>query len=68
MPAVTPVTSPVDTPMVATGVVPLVQVPPMLRSLSRVVAPIHTDKVPVMFTGSGFTVTTLVTKQPTPTV
>ena len=59
---------PEDTPTVATEVLLLIHVPPAVASLNVVDDPIHTDVVPVMAAGSGLTVTTLVTKQPTPTV
>ncbi len=54
-----PVTIPVD-PTVAVAVVPLVQVPPVVISLSVVVAPVHTVSVPLIAAGVLFTVTNAV--------
>ena len=63
VPAVTPVTTPVDEPIVAFAL-PLLHVPPVTRSLSVVVAPAHTLAVPAMAVGTGFTVIGLVAMQP----
>ena len=43
---------------------PLVHVPPGVRSNNAVVAPVHTVAVPPIATGNGFTVIGLVMKQP----
>lgn len=67
-PAATPVTTPVDEPIVATVTLLLAHVPPVLALLSVVVAPVHTDVVPVIAAGSGFTVTTIDLAQPVPSV
>ncbi len=71
MPAETTVTMP-DVPMVATEVVPLVQVPPEVVFDNVVVAPTQTLIVPVIAdsVGSEFTVTTALTDevQPKPLV
>ena len=64
MPYDTPVTTPVDEPIVAMPVLPLVHVPPLVASLMLVVKPAHTVAVPVMDEGSGLTVTTTVEIQP----
>lgn len=63
MPAVTPVTVPVLL-IVATDVVPLVQVPVVDVVDSLMVAPEQTDAGPVITPGSGFTVTVINTPQP----
>jgi hypothetical protein len=52
VPAETPVTMP-DVPIVAIPVLPLLQEPPEVVSLSVVVAPWHMVGVPVMAPGSG---------------
>jgi len=44
-------------------VLPLLQVPPVDRSLNTLVFPAHTFVVPVITAGSGFTVSTLVARQ-----
>ena len=59
----TPVTMPVDEPIVAMPVLPLVHVPPP-ASLSVVVKPAQTTAVPVIEDGNGLTVTTTVAIQP----
>ena len=63
VPGVTPVTTPVPRPTVATVVVPLVQVPPP-ASAKVVVAPAHTVVTPVIAAGNGNTVNVVVTLQP----
>ena len=60
VPADTPITRPVDEPIVATGVMLLLQVPPVVASLSKVVAPTHTLAVPVIAGGPEVTVTVVV--------
>ena len=64
VPAVTPVTTPEPETTVATEVLLLVHVPDGVASLSVVVNPEHTAKVPVIFAGNGLTVITLVLIQP----
>lgn len=59
-----PVTIPVDEPTVATAVVPLLQVPPMLLLLRVVALPAHNVAVPVLAAGVPFTVITVVRLQP----
>ena len=61
VPAVTPVTIP-DMPIVATAVLLLLHVPPVVVLLNVVVAVAQTIAVPVMVpaTGSGLTVTSIV--------
>ncbi len=49
---------------VASAVLLLVQLPPPEPSDKDVVPPTHTDSVPVIDAGSGFTVTVMVLKQP----
>lgn len=48
VPAVSPFTTPEDEPMVATAVLLLVQLPPLVASLSVVVLPMQRLAVPVM--------------------
>ena len=57
-PVATPVTTPLDEPIVATDVVPLLQVPPEVALPRVVVRPMHTFGVPVIAgnAGSAFTV------------
>lgn len=62
VPAVTPVTMPVE-PTVAMPVLPLVHVPPPGVPVSAVVEAAHTVSVPVMV-GVVFTVTVVVAAQP----
>lgn len=62
VPAVTPVTTP-DELTVASAVAVLLQVPEAVGSLSAVVAPVHTEVVPVMADGGGLTVAVAVTEQ-----
>jgi hypothetical protein len=64
VPADTPLTIPELEPIVATAVVPLVQVPPVERSDNGVVAPLQTLCEPDVGNGRGFTVTTVVVVQP----
>jgi hypothetical protein len=58
-----PVTKPAVL-MVATVVALLLHAPPEVRSVSCVVAPAHTARLPVIATGTGFTVTVVVIEQP----
>ena len=53
-----PVTSPVPDPTLAVPEALLLQVPPVVISLSAVVRPEHTVNVPVIFAGSGSIVAT----------
>ena len=48
VPEATPLTTPVDDPTVATEVVLLLQVPPVVASVSVLVKPTHIDGVPVI--------------------
>ena len=64
VPRDTPVTIPVDGSMVATPVLPDVQVPPVTVSLSPDVAPRQTNGLPVITTGAVATVTVTVERQP----
>ena len=65
VPAATPDTVP-SVPTVALVTVPLIQVPPVVASVRFVIIPAHTVAVPVIVPAPGFTVTTLVAKQPLP--
>ena len=66
VPVATPVTIPVVAPTVAVAVLLLLQPPPVVASLSVVVAPMHTTAVPVITPGNGFTVTAAVIVHPVP--
>jgi hypothetical protein len=63
-PAVMPDTTPLILPTVATDVLLLNHVPPLVAELNVVVAPEHIASVPVIAAGEATTVTTAVTKQP----
>ena len=60
------VTTPVVSPMEATGGLLLSQVPPVVRSVKVVVSPAQICRVPPMADGAGFTVITTVELQPVP--
>jgi hypothetical protein len=62
VPGDTPVATPVPATMVATEVVPLLHVPP--ASVSAVVNPLQTARLPPIAAGSGLTVTASVITQP----
>jgi hypothetical protein len=64
VPAVIPVRTPDDDPIVATAVLPLAHAPGEEASDTTEVAPVHIPTFPVMAAGSGFTVTFIVRKQP----
>ena len=64
VPAASPLTFPLTLPTVATSVLLLLQAPPVVWSLSAVVAPEHTDSVPSIGGGSAFTVTVVRAVQP----
>lgn len=64
VPALPPNAIPDAEPIVATKVLPLVQVPPVVALVSVVVAPTHTVKVPVGAGGLALTVTTVEAMQP----
>jgi len=57
VPPLTPVTTPVADPIVASAVLLLVHVPPEDVSASVVVDSLHTENVPVIGAGAVFTVT-----------
>jgi hypothetical protein len=61
VPEATPVTSPVDEPTVAIDVLPLVQDPPGVASLSRFVAPTQDAEEPVIEAGEEATLIFVVT-------
>lgn len=64
VPAATPVTIPVLLPIVATLVEELVQIPPLVASVSVIVAPTQTSVGPPIAAGLGLTVTARTAKQP----
>ncbi|WP_345078726.1 hypothetical protein [Nemorincola caseinilytica] len=64
VPTETAVTMPVLDPTVAIDVALLVHVPPVVAEDNVVVAPIHTDRVPVIVAGAAITVTIAVLMQP----
>jgi len=66
VPADTPVTNPAPVPTVATVVVPLDHVPPVVPSVSVVVEPAHKGDDADMATGVVLTVTMVVALQPVP--
>jgi len=66
VPEDTPVTTPLLLITVATDVLPLAQVPPVVRSPSVIVEATHTGVEPVIATGVILTVTMAVTEQPVP--
>ena len=59
---------PVSEPIVATEVVPLVQIPPLTPSLNVVVLPEHTVAAPIIAVGVALTFTVVVMLQPPATV
>lgn len=63
LPPVTPLTIPVDASTVATPVLLLLHVPPLVASLSFTVLPAHTD-VPPVTGATGFTDTVVVIEHP----
>ena len=63
VPAPTPVTTPVDETMVATELVPLVQVPPGLASVRVIALPWHTLASPVIV-GNKYTLMVAVALHP----
>jgi hypothetical protein len=66
--AATPVTTPVPGITVATVVLPLAQVPPLVASFNADVRPTQMLAVPPMFGGNGLTVTIVLTWQPVPNI
>ena len=64
VPDAMPVTMPEPEPTVATPVLALVQVPPEGDELNVVLAPVHTDTVPVIAAGVVLTVTGAIAKHP----
>ncbi len=68
LPPATPVTIPVPVPTEAIALLLLLQLPKPEASARFVVRPVHTVPVPVMATGDGFTVTTVVVRQPVASV
>jgi len=68
VPDVTPLTTPVVEPMVATEVLVLLHVPPDVPSVNVVVLPAQTEVVPEIVAGTAFTVTTAIARQPPDTL
>jgi hypothetical protein len=66
IPGVTPDTIPEAEPTLPMTSFPLLHVPPVVALNKVVVSPWQTLAMPVMFAGSGFTVTILVAIQPVP--
>ena len=66
VPADAPVTTPVPLTTVATEVVPLAHVPPVVRSVKVIVELTQTGVEPEIATGVALTVTIVVTEQPVP--
>ena len=63
-----PETTPEAEPIVATAVLLLLQVPPVVSSAREAVAPTHTVELPVIADGTGLTVNAMVAIQPAPTL
>jgi len=68
VPAAILFTVPVEDPIVATLVLPLLQVPPDVGELSVVLLPVHMLVVPVILPGVARTVAVCVTKHPGPVI
>ena len=68
VPPVTPITIPKVGSIVATGVVLLLHVPPVTRSVKVDVADVHSCRTPLIAGGNGSTVTTVEAVQPKPDV
>jgi hypothetical protein len=66
VPVLTPVTIPVDEPIVAITVFPLTHVPPGMLLLSVAVIPTQVSGVPLIEGGEGFTDTVVVVKHSPP--
>ena len=64
VPADTPDMMPVPVPILAIAVALLLQLPPVVPSVSVVVKPTHTALDPAMAAGNGLTVTVAVEKHP----
>jgi hypothetical protein len=64
VPGVIPVTTPVNEPIVATAVVPLVHVPPPVLLVNVIVEPGHTVPGPTIGPAADITLTVVVTRQP----
>jgi hypothetical protein len=63
-----PDNTPLSEPIVATAVLLLLHVPPVVVLLNVVVLPTHTAVMPVIAPGSGLTVIMVEVKQPVPNV
>jgi hypothetical protein len=68
VPGATPVTTPVDDPMIAAAGLLLTHVPPVVVMVSTVEPAGHTCSVPPIAPGSGFTVTTFVAVHAVPVI
>jgi hypothetical protein len=68
MPPFTPVSTPVDGPMIAINGFPELQVPPVSVLVSDIEFPLQKGTTPAIGGGSGFTVTVVNTEQPDPIV
>jgi hypothetical protein len=68
VPGDTPPAVPLDEPIVAMPVLPLLHVPPGEASVRVLVLPWQIDKMPVMVGGRARTVTVVVLAQPVPPV
>jgi len=64
VPGLIPDTIPVVEPTIATPVLPLLHVPPVVAEANVVVAPVHKPNAPVITAGMIFTVTTWVLVHP----
>jgi hypothetical protein len=64
VPALAPKTKPDVNPTLALVVALLLHVPPGAELPSNVEVPTHTDNIPVLASGIGFTVTSTVREQP----
>jgi hypothetical protein len=68
VPDETPLTTPLPVPTVATEVLLLLQVPPVVASLSVKVEATHTVEEPDIEDGAPLTVTLVVAMQPVPSI
>jgi hypothetical protein len=63
VPAIMPVRMPAEDPIVATNVLLLLQVPPVIPSVRLMVAPEHTVEGPIIAVGAGVTAIVVVVTQ-----
>jgi hypothetical protein len=64
LPALTGVTTPVNSPIVATEALSILQVPPLIASVSADGLPMHRFVLPPIAPGTGYTVTVVIAEQP----